>query len=459
MFQPCESFHNVNTPLYVGCNASYLWTSLFTSVLLIIVVVCVFKLLIQSIIQRTSFYQKVKEMINSPVNHSFCRYFSDSHTCNFITYYMISIAAVYGDALLKILPSLAGSDMNGINIVLRAFVPVFRAASLFVWFLVLEIIHLRYYYFRRNRVNLVTAVVELSERRIVVRSVLLKALVFSLPIFVAEEILTFEYFQSFRESCTKHSLFFFVRFLEFTIVFCMTIPRLSFLFYEKRRQWRSKALMVDSRAIALLSKHLENLEITSKSAEDLLDELSEAKEYCKTCASSNSDICLHSLENILNGRIKISYARFEEQQSIEKNSLAPMLLTNPRDNVSQLKLALLFLLINSMLLSFNYLVLAVTIVMGEDIMQGAFNWMRIICCIVNLVVVPLINLTVLNPELSFGKFHPVLEHEEFEESQRFKAKSNNRIDENPLGLRLIKFQTDSTEISLDQRLSINASNA
>lgn len=452
MFAPCAKFENENTPLYVGCNASYIWTYGFTFLILAGFFYLLFKSLRSSIKHKTSFWRQLISGLNAPVKKSFCYYLSDSSSRNFMVYYIIMIAAAYGDGLLKILPSLAGADMTFLNITLRAFVPVSRAASLFVWFLVLEIIHLRYYYFRANKVNLLTSAVDMAERRIASRFILLKALIFSFSIFIAEEVLTFEYFQSFRESCTKYPLFFYVRFLEFIFIFCMTIPRLSFLFYEKRRQDRSEALFRDHQVLALLSKHLDNLAITPDSAEDLIRELAESVDYCRDCSRIGKAVCIHSLESLLEERITISYARFEEQRTIASTSLAPMLASNPRDNVGLLKLALVFLLINSLLIAFNYLVLAVAIHRGVNIIQTTFNWMRIICCIINLAVVPWLYFLVLNPDLSFGKFHPVFESEELEESQQIQRQKTNSSSASR-GIHLPPISAASTDYVFDYQLT------
>lgn len=422
MFSPCAPFQGKNTPLFAGCTASYLWGIGLTLVMLLVFLIMIFKLLRASIIQKRPFWQNLREMLYTPVGNSFCSYISDSPGYNCIFYYTIMFVALYGDCMLKILPTLAGSGMTTGSIILRSLVPASRGGSLYAWFLVLEIIHLRYYTIRTNRANLLTAAVDTAERRIVIRFILLKSLLFTLPIFIAEEILTFEYFEIFKEACTWESLFYFVRFLEFTLVFCMTIPRISFLYYEKRRQTRSEALSRDRQILALLSKHLNNLAMTPESAENLIKELTEAGEHCSLCLQSGGRIriCSHSIGEVITSRIMISYTLFQEQKEIAQTRLAAMLVTNPRDNVGRLKIALVFLTINSLLIAISYLVLALAIENEVDIMQGGFNWMRIICCIINLAVVPWLNIIVLNPELSFGSFHHLFEQEEFQETTEIK---------------------------------------
>ena len=416
MFEVCKDpVFRVGPAVY--CNASLLFIIIATLLILFLAMRTIGRLLLKSSKENKSFWVRLWETLKLPVERSYCAYLSDSMLINAVAFYFLMFIAIYSEGFMRQLAWIVREWNSLAQKILAGFGPFFRASSFFVWFLVVEIIHNRQRYVRMNRRKLITSVVEVNERRSSILLILKKSLIFAFPVLLGEEILTYWYREEFIE--TECSLFFAVRFIEFAFMLCYIIPRLSFFGYERRKLHKSKTLMRELHLNALLMKHLEDLTLTPTSLESLVDQIIEAKMDCDWCKKSQEQICVHFMEQIITKRIELSFDRFKEQKNIAEGSAASMLMTNPRDGVAPLKLCLLGLFITGSLICASYFVSVFVIIpKEEDNNTGVICWIRAVCCTLNLFIIPTIYYIILNPELSFGKFHTVLETDELRDYQQ-----------------------------------------
>ena len=392
-----------------------------STVLTILLVKVLYNAYTKSRQENTAFCQQLWSILSWPVRMSFCQYISNSLVINTISYYFLMFISVFSLGLLRfsryfVESSAPTDDPTKWSFVLLTISNLFRAAYLFLSFLVFEIMYLRSYYVKQNALNLVTTAVSISERRITTHYMLKKSFIFSAICFSFSEGIALSNFGDYRLTNTETPLYYLIRFIEYYLVLGIGFPTLSLFQNERRAFKRSKYVSLHAHVTALMRKQLGDLLLTEENIKQVIQRIVDAQGLCVKC---NKTFCGHLFDDVITNHIDLSLARLKESKEIAENNLVDTLITNPRNTVGSLKIIALIFMLDFAILTLVYGLSVVAIVAKgsedhDEISNGFLAWTRAINRVIEMIVFPLITTTIINAKNTFGQFHAILEQNELE---------------------------------------------
>lgn len=196
----------------------------------------------------------------SLIKNTFCQHLTSSSLINSICFYFLILASLFAVSLTRITSAFDFSNgnpnqdfSNTANIVSNFF----RMTYLFLIFVALEVISLRSYHIKKNKLNLLSSAIEFSERKAVSRLILKKAFIISSILFVSELVPYTINLDTVQKGNNKLSSI--LKFLESALVLFRGIPKLRVLNYERLLMEQSKYISHIAHRDALIQKHLEDI--------------------------------------------------------------------------------------------------------------------------------------------------------------------------------------------------------
>lgn len=396
------------------CYFTYYWVLAILALLFLTILGAISYIFWKSSNSKDGFFKIFGNLINSPVHSSFCHQLTRSKLINKICFYSLIFAATFAAPLIHISYSLGLMNGNLSNDVIYrrdVLAAFFRIIYLFTIFIAMEVIYLRSYYIKKNKKNLLSSAVDVSERRVLARFIFKKALIISSILFLAELIPITIYFDHLYEEPKLYNI---TRFMESVLVLFMGIPKLKLLTYEKLLVEESKYISMRTHSDALITKHLEEIQIKRRNVPNFIEDLNERAWFgCSECGQQRK-ICSHLIKESIENRMELLRNKLEEEQKIANENLAAMLPTNARNTVGCLKVVLVMILVDFAInsISFGLMVMCSNLVESNN---QLIVLARLVCRTLKFFDTPIFIWVVLDVRKAFGEFHSVLERSELKE--------------------------------------------
>ena len=355
----------------------------------------------------------LKKLLLLPVKDTFCQHLSQSDLLNAACFYSLVLSSIFASPLIHIVFNIRkmiddpGKYTIFVSTLLSTF---FRVYHLFIIFVAMEVILLRSHYIKKNKVNLLSSAVSISERTCLARFIFKKALIVATILFLFETTPIIIYIDFLNGN---NNLTYITRFMESLLVLSMGIPRLKLLNYEKLLIRRSKYISLTSHRDALILNNLEELALSKENLAFLIEEVSESA--CLECENEGT-LCSHLFREVIEHRFNFMRNKLVEQHEIAHSNLPAMLPTNARNTVRSLKIILMIILLDFAINSVAFGLLTLNRDLGSGL-EMMVSLMRAVSGTLRLVDTPIFLWVVLDEKKAFGEFHSVLESEELSERE------------------------------------------
>lgn len=396
----------------VSCYFAFHWALIMVAILLLGLFTIACYLYWNQGTSVNNFRRTFSSLMLSPVKNTFCQHLSASALINSICFYCLILASIFTVSLIRIPNSLNliyGNSSNTLAFIGNVLSAFFLIVYFFLILVAMEVISQRSHYIKKNKLNLLSSTVHLSERKPVARFIFKKALTFSLILF-ASELIPLTLFNNYQAGS---KLIIIIRFLQGALILFMGIPKLRLLNYEKLLMEQSRDISRRSHQETLIMRYFQEIHISGKSIVKFLDELMwKTRLACPNC-DQKEKICTHVIHSLIEDRINMLREKFVEQQNIASSSGFEMLPTNPRNTVGCLKVILIVILIDFAVNTVTFGLFAISgnttgvVYQVALFAQLGFRFLRYFST-------PIFMWMVLDVKKAFGEFHSVLDRSEHE---------------------------------------------